>query len=46
MHKKLISADERARRILNNNPTYMPDEPTIVGNPENLKKSDKEIADE
>ena len=43
MAHKQISPDERAKKALKDKPTYMPDEPTIIGNPEHLKKSDEEI---
>lgn len=46
MSKKHQSADELARRAIKNNPIFVPNEPSVIGNPENLKKSDKEIEDE
>lgn len=46
MAKKHISPDKLAKKALKDKPTYMPDEPTIIGNPEHLKKTDEEIANE
>jgi len=46
MGKKHQSADDLAKRAIKNNPIFVPDEPNIIGNPDNLRKSDKEIEDE
>ena len=46
MTKNSNSADELAKKAIKSNPMFMENEPNIVGNPANLNKSDKEIADE
>jgi hypothetical protein len=43
-HKPLTPAEikKQAKKIVSENPIYMPDEPTTVGSPENLDEEDKE----
>lgn len=43
-HKPLTPAEikKRAKKIVLENPIYIPDEPETVGSPENLNEEDKE----
>lgn len=46
MKKPFKTVDQLVKEALANKPGFTPDEPTVFGNPETLKKTNQEIANE